>query len=118
MILGKNLKHIKGKIENTFSVEISSYSVDSKNNDDFSEFISNSVNPRKNDAIAVCSLSLRFKNKQSPDLSNILYRFEYEQMNNIKNFIRKEFGGGNYEILEIGNYSIIYYLIDRESRIL
>ena len=92
--------------------------MDSKTNDDFSEFISSSNNPRKNEAIVVCSISLRIKNKQRPDLSNILYRIKLQQVENIINFIKKEFGGGNYETLEVGNYTFIYYLIDRESRIL
>jgi hypothetical protein len=122
MILSRNLEHLIPKIENKFSVKITNYDVDSESNDDFNEFITNSRNLRKTEAILICSFSIKFPSKRSSDLSDILYRYELEDRNNktfhIKEFIKNEFGGGNYESIEIGKTTIFFYLIDEETRIL
>jgi len=122
MILSKNLEHVITIIEKKFSVEINTYDVASIENKNFNKYISNSRNPRKQAAVAVCFFSIKFNYKKKLDLSFILDRFKSEERESktfhIREFVQREFGGGNFEILEMDNYTTIYYLIDEETRIL
>jgi len=121
-ILSKNLEHIIPIIEKKFSVDINTYEVASIENENFSKFISSSKNTRKQAAIVVCFFSIKFNYNKRLDLSFILDRFKSEEREyktlHIREFVQKEFGGGNFEILDLDNYVIIYYLIDKETRIL